>query len=211
MSLHNPFIEELPPIEPLPELKPIPWSKRKHPWWKQCIVGFGIALIIHALIFTTFSLISLDGTGSNPLELYARAYARTIFTHTVANSLNDRIVLNISSECQNVPLEAQAYCVHNTIEPLYHYVNNASNYMIHTPDETVIQGGVCRDWAVMTAAIFRKMGWNVEYNFPIPAHVTLTVWHTMPCDNGHTGCTIFCEFNNDELSDCTLMEGENAG
>lgn len=191
---------ELPKIEPLP--------KRGHSLWMSVLIAVSVVIILHALIFTTFSIISLDGTGSNLMELFARTYARTIYSHTVANSLNDSIVLNISSECQNIPLEAQAYCVQSFIAPLYHYVDNTSQVMILTPDETVEQGGVCRDFSVMTATIFRKLGWYAEYNFPIPQHVTVTVWHNILCADDSVGCMIFCEFNNEELEYCAIMEME---
>jgi hypothetical protein len=190
----------------------IPPTPAKRSSWKhnvtQTIVGTVAALTIHAIIFT---LLMVSSSSYNPLELYSQASARFFMKNAATNGLDDNVVLNISTDCSRVEVFNQPQCVEDKVAVFYRYVGNESgDHKLRSPDEFVAKGGVCRDIAVTYAAIFLKMNWTVEYNFPVSEHVTTLIKRPFDCPtNATVDCSIFCEFNNDDLEFCSVMGETN--
>jgi hypothetical protein len=76
---------------------------------------------------------------------------------------DDMIVQVIHDRCVIEETEReQMYCVYNIVNAFYRYESrDDKNY--HTPTTTLVEGGVCRDAAVMYCTIFSKLGIYCDY------------------------------------------------
>jgi hypothetical protein len=105
--------------------------------------------------------------------------------------IDDSVVDNIVANCSSFPRnEDQVDCVQAFIDLI-----NASGHegAFLSPSQLMASGGVCRDVAVMQAAIFKKLGWSYSFSFPLRKHVFTTIATTAVCDKpGLVDCAIYC-------------------
>lgn len=146
------------------------------------ILGVILAsFLIHSFIIGTINL----GQGDlyNPFidKQITKGYER------VSDSWQDsKFVKSLSYICslQKTELD-KVKCVH-------YYINNTFNYTKHgwgnqlreSPEEIILNGGICRDWSVMLCSIYEKLG--LECNFiHEPSHVYINV----TCED----CDFYCD------------------
>lgn len=67
-------------------------------------------------------------------------------------------------------------CVHHYINSTFNYTNHGiGNQLRESPEEMISIGGICRDWAVMSASLMKNLNINYEFIHEL-RHVYLKVY-----------------------------------
>ncbi len=169
---------------------------------------FELVIVLGALFIAVLFLFSAGnhGSGNTFTDELQNKVTNIKMNAVVDRGLDDEITLNITRVCGDAPIELQPECVMKYVDDLYNYTEN--NDTIRTPDEYVSLGGDCSDITVLYGSVFRKMGWSVDYVYPVPGHIRAFVRNEMPCniDNQTTDCWIYCDMDNHIFRGCSIME-----
>lgn len=76
---------------------------------------------------------------------------------------NDTIANLIVYKCQNISSEIhKIYCVHNIFVAFYDYTEH-DDKKIRSPTKTLLDGGVCRDAAILFCSIYNRLDLDCEF------------------------------------------------
>jgi hypothetical protein len=147
-----------------------------------------IILSVILLVLTIIILINFrEMRYNNKINIYIKA---------VNDNLNDNISMYYSKLCANSTL-GDVECVMEVTGLFYNY--NINSGSIRTPVQYVKLGGDCEDVAVFYATIFKRLGYNIIFRFPLARHVSLTISQKIS-----GGLYKYCDIEGDE-ADCHLI------
>jgi len=99
------------------------------------------------------------------------------FLKATQKNLQDRYSLFYADLCKNeATIKEQVNCVLIATSPVYYYTKDQDRTKIRTPSQYANLGGNCRDSAVFYATIFKNLNYTINFEFPIPHHVALTIY-----------------------------------
>jgi hypothetical protein len=156
-----------------------------------------MALIM--IIFVIFSVFLKDS--------FAYAKERFIYMDAVDRWVNDTAVEPYVEKCESSVGTGQVSCILEETEPVYKYTNESVAHMIRSPSDYIKLGGVCKDSAVFYGVIFKQLGWNVNFRFPVPRHVSLTISRDT-CNFGDR-CWMYCDVEGNRASCYEVNNGVN--
>jgi hypothetical protein len=96
------------------------------------------------------------------------------YTKTMNKNLKDKYSTYYADLCDKLLLD-DVNCVMTATTPIYHYTEDQERKTIRTPSQYALFGGNCRDSAIFYATIFKNMNYTIEFRFPVPHHVALTI------------------------------------
>ena len=76
---------------------------------------------------------------------------------------NDKVVESISEQCNDGTELQNIYCVNNIISKMFNYTEH-DDLQIYSPTKTLIEGGLCRDYALTYCSIFNKLDIDCNYH-----------------------------------------------
>jgi hypothetical protein len=134
------------------------------------------------------------------LFIFNRAVLYTNISYSINEYLvkDDLMVDIISDRCSLESSDrGKMYCVYNIFNSFYRYelrgADISGNYIhdmnYHTPTTTLIEGGLCRDAAVLYCAVFKKLNIDCRYS-----HIDNHVFNVIDFGNGD-----YCIIDQHEL------------
>jgi len=109
----------------------------------------------------------------------------TVFNETILSGFyegytekykDDPLILNITNKCGSFETEYdKVVCVNSFFKE--HFVFTDDKHLgLNSPSKTFIDGGVCRESAVIYCTIFKNLGLECNYVFEYNRHVMANVW-----------------------------------
>lgn len=96
------------------------------------------------------------------------------------NIKDDQMVDVIVRKCEDEETEIdKVYCVYHIVSLFYNYQLREGGD-IHSPTKTLLEGGLCRDYAVMYCAIFDKL--NIKCQFK---HTNNHIFNVIDLERGY--------------------------
>lgn len=124
-------------------------------FWNAFIGGFlGIFLGFFLIVFFIFPLIA-QSTSSLKVFLYSLEI----------QSSKDPAINLIVNRCNKGTNLDKVNCAAEELLKRYNYTKENRDYIFKTPTELLIEGGVCRDFALTYCSIMRKMNISCNYLF----------------------------------------------
>ena len=169
--------------------KRIPGSPNGYMFMVEAESQLLTSIIFLCIIIFSFAFIGYNiGVHLNNNKLQAT------FVGYVNDNLDDPAVAMVASNCSNLSMdESQIICVSDIMKNIGVHSHSSE---ILTPSDLVKNGGVCRDVAVMYAAVFEKLGWGYSFTFPLKEHIFTTVYIDINCSNDSmVDCAIYCNLD----------------
>lgn len=144
-----------------------------------------MGIIIFLLVLSVY-----DGN-FNLKKYLSNTVTKAVYNTYAISGDDDNFTNDIVKFCGRFDYSVQPRCVINQVKDFYNYTDHLG--VILTPDIFVKKGGVCRDIAVTYAIIFRKLGWEADYEFPTPNHVLVRINKYWYC--GNSTCFVNCDID----------------
>lgn len=126
------------------------------------IIG-GLFLIV--VILLVFNIIYREPISEEQLQKRYEGYMK--------KNLNDKTSLYFSNLCRET--ENRVDCVMTETKDKTSYVKDSERNTPKKPTQYLLEGGDCKDSATFYATIFKNLGYDVKFRFPIPNHVAITI------------------------------------
>lgn len=112
------------------------------------------------------------------------------FLKATQENLEDKYSLFYADLCKSeATIDEQVKCVLIATEPIYHYTKDQERTKIRTPTQYAKLGGNCKDSAILYATIFTNLNYTINFEFPIPHHITTTIYKKID-DSTYKYCNI---------------------
>ena len=112
------------------------------------------------------------------------------FLMATQKNLGDEYSLFYADLCKSeTTINEQVNCVLIATTPIYHYTKDAERKKIRTPTQYVKLGGDCKDSAILYATIFKNLNYTINFEFPMPHHLSLTIYKKIN-DSTYKYCNI---------------------
>lgn len=112
------------------------------------------------------------------------------FLQATQKNLQDKYSLFYADLCKNeTSVKEQVNCVLIATSPIYYYTKDQERTKIRTPTQYAKLGGNCKDSAILYATIFKNLNYTINFEFPIPHHITTTIYKKID-NNTYKYCNI---------------------
>lgn len=133
-------------------------TKKKYKRVKRIVILLSLMTAIIASTMAFLIVVSSIQWGQTPSFM---GFMQKIQYNSVADKWgSDRFVQSTAYVCNLSSNEfTKVICVNDIIKWNYEYVNHGLAYELRSsPEEVILTGGVCRDWAVLYKSIFDVLG-----------------------------------------------------
>jgi hypothetical protein len=150
---------------------------------KDDIVKLSLMIIFASVLSILASTIAMNMMYDNAI---INQNTKSSYEKFMNKNLDDKQSIYYSKICSGMVDEVG--CVMTETKQIYNYVNR-TGIAIRTPSQYSLKGGDCQDSAIFYATIFKNMNYTINFRFPIPTHVSITIVKKMD-DNITQYCDI---------------------
>ena len=142
--------------------------------FKKNMIMFIILFIMFITLFITLRYNPSLYYNSNNIVHKSQLETHNIIMTDISEDFHeDELVKSIATICSGMNTNfGKIECVHKIATMNFYY--RVDKHIFYTPNETIYDGGVCRDWAVLFKSIYNYMGF--ETNLILTSkHVYVTI------------------------------------